>query len=250
MMVEENDSNEQEQEEEDDIDFYEEVLLDLRSRRLEEQQQQQQQRERKSTGKWFEDDLTESTSSLSFLSSWATTSHDDASSCMSLSSCHSEHDTFLYWNELRRGRTPPVPVLKKKKQPQQRHSDGASLPELLAQLKPRSSMYTTTAPPASFHQQQSSGIDLGEHAERVRSYRYSAMDLHHLCFDVEGRDFFRLQKSLRKEGAVTNALLKQVLPAVVQQAHKKRLARQQQYALEMEPERHPTPPVPIPSSNN
>jgi hypothetical protein len=217
----------------DDTEFYEEALRALRARRSEEQRHR-----KNTTNKWLDDDCTESTSSLSLslLSSWGNTSNEDSWSCSMPLSAHSEEDARVYWNDLRRGKV-PLPVLKKP----HRHSDGGvgSLPDFLAMLTPRSSISTGN----SFPQ----GNDCGEHTERLRAYRFTTRDLHRLCFDVEGRDFTRLQTTLRNQGAVTNSLLKEVLPLVVQQSQKRQKARQLQQAIELdrslqlEPERNQSP---------
>jgi hypothetical protein len=224
MMDIEEEQYKYQEEEHDDTEFYEEVLEAMRARRCEQQQQ------RKNSNKWLDDDCTESTSSMSFLSSWASNTSSNNDDSWSMSS-HNEQDARVYWNDLRQGKA-PLRVLKKP----QRHSDGGGLPDLLAKLKPRTSMPANTSTSTSFHQQ-----DFGEHTESVRAYRFTAVDLHRLCFDVDGRDFGRLQKSLRNQGAVTNSLLKQVLPMVVHQSLRRQKARQLQETIELEQRLHLEP---------
>jgi hypothetical protein len=55
----------------------------------------------------------------------------------------------------------------------------------------------------------------GVHEEQARDLDYTRQDLYNLMDDQE---FRRLQRSLRNKGAVTNEVLKQVLPLVVRQS--------------------------------
>lgn len=72
----------------------------------------------------------------------------------------------------------------------------------------------------------SSSVDFGPYEEQARQLEYTSDDVHQfLCVD---REFSRLKKSLRREGAITNEFLKQVLPLVVKQSQERHQSRQQQ----------------------
>jgi len=67
---------------------------------------------------------------------------------------------------------------------------------------------------------RTSSVDFGKYKAQAKQLEYTSEDLHQLIED--GGDFHRLQRSLRNKGAVTNELLKQVLPFVIQQCQERR----------------------------
>ena len=66
-----------------------------------------------------------------------------------------------------------------------------------------------------------STVKFGRYAEQAKQLEYTQDQFHQLIDDRD--EFIRLQRSLRNNGAVTNELLKQVLPFVVKQSQERRL---------------------------
>jgi len=62
--------------------------------------------------------------------------------------------------------------------------------------------------------------------DQIKEYEYSHHDVQLLISKEE--EFARLQRSLRHKGAVTNELLKQVLPLVIRQSQQQQQQQQQQ----------------------
>lgn len=72
----------------------------------------------------------------------------------------------------------------------------------------------------------SSSVDFGPHEEQARKLEYTSDDLHR--FLLVDKEFSRLKKSLRHEGAITNGFLKQVLPLVIKQSQERQQRKQQE----------------------
>ncbi|CAB9520717.1 expressed unknown protein [Seminavis robusta] len=58
-------------------------------------------------------------------------------------------------------------------------------------------------------------VQFGQFSDQAKQLHYTPQDLHQL---IEGKEFSRLQRSLRNKGAVTNEVLRQCLPLVVRQS--------------------------------
>ena len=74
-----------------------------------------------------------------------------------------------------------------------------------------------------------SAIDFGHHGPMVEALRYSVWDL--VALSAEDKSFHQLKRSLRKNGAVTNEMLKQGLPLFL---HKNRGVILKRYFQEMD----------------
>ncbi|CAB9496221.1 expressed unknown protein [Seminavis robusta] len=229
---------------EDDDAFYHEVLQEMRARRLE-----------KRDDSYMNSDMTESTSSMHSFLSWANSTTCTMSCSTSTSSIqaqnqmddsllsHSsrislinnnstaEHDENQYWRDLRLGKAPYLPRSFSGQchggEEKERGLDllvhvHVHVPDLLSKLTKKGTSNHTRDSCRDIDIDRP--CDFGPFSESVRLYRFSETALHQLAF--EGHDFIKLQKSLRKQGAVTNALLKQVLPMVVLQSQRRRREKQ------------------------
>ena len=278
VLVDSSDSDHQQ------TDFYEDVLKDMQSKRKAETTRRRKHTKsldahlmggssRSSTSRTDVDTCMSDSSSLHSFLSWASTSHSRSTSTASTVSTAAStivtledlESTFTaekvcgpaFWRDRAHGKVKVSVTLgtgtgtsfaKKTKSME-------GLPELLAKWNlskldvPSTPTYTSTqsqrSRPSSSVHKKIRDDDHSEMAESFRQLQYSRDDLQFLAFG-ESRDFRKLQRSLRKEGAVTNELLKQVLPMVVAQSQQRRKAKQRQAEekrrmslekiLEMEPD--------------